>query len=517
MFAHSRAQAKLDSKAISARSSAPQRRQRSAEENSYLDESQPTALHLLPVKDLTTVPAFLPGREPPTGHWLQPKLTIGAANDPLEQEADAAADRVMRMADPQVSHGSTPAVSRKCAACAWKEEAVLRKEAGLQGTIAEAPASVHEVLRSPGRPLDDKTRAYFEPRFGQDFSHVRVHSDARASESARSVNAYAYTVGHNLVFDAGRFAPETQSGRRLLAHELAHVVQNEREVQPLVRRKPTRKSGKAAKKPARTFGGLKVSPNSQITAAQMVELIKESPKLAQWMKDLFAVSGDSIVLTSNPQKGFPLPLDVTDADVPDWFKNTLLAINEKQWSMTTGTSIVTEKSHWTRTKLVPDAKSSEIPSPIPSKVGQDDIITGETIDNEAVGGKQMAGEGLVVIANRFQGKAGVGTSVPRDRQTIVETFFHEFGAHAGLDSQGKFGESSHGLTGNWKSVPVTEADFLAQAVWKFFDLPDELDEDPRNLADFLEEKRRFDLDKAEFERQKAIMDELRKQMQRRPR
>ncbi|MGH9764799.1 MAG: DUF4157 domain-containing protein, partial [Blastocatellia bacterium] len=80
-------------------------------------------------------------------------------------------------------------------------------------------------MRSPGRALDQPTRAFFEPRFGHDFSRVRVHSDARAAESASAVNALAYTVGSNIVFAEQQFAAGSERGRRLLAHELAHVVQ----------------------------------------------------------------------------------------------------------------------------------------------------------------------------------------------------------------------------------------------------------------------------------------------------
>ena len=90
---------------------------------------------------------------------------------------------------------------------------------------AAAPPIVHEVLRSPGQPLDTATRAFMEPRFGHDFSRVRVHTDATAEQSARDVNARAYTVGQNIVFGAGRFAPGTREGLELIAHELTHVVQ----------------------------------------------------------------------------------------------------------------------------------------------------------------------------------------------------------------------------------------------------------------------------------------------------
>jgi len=87
------------------------------------------------------------------------------------------------------------------------------------------PPIVEEVLNSPGEPLDASTRGIMEPRFGHDFSRVRVHTDARAGESAQVINALAYTVGRDVVFEAGRYAPHTSEGRKLLAHELAHVVQ----------------------------------------------------------------------------------------------------------------------------------------------------------------------------------------------------------------------------------------------------------------------------------------------------
>ena len=83
-----------------------------------------------------------------------------------------------------------------------------------------APASVDQALASPGRPLEPALRQDMEQRFGHDFSRVRVHSGAAAEQSAQDVNATAYTVGHDIVFGAGRFAPGTNEGRRLIAHEL---------------------------------------------------------------------------------------------------------------------------------------------------------------------------------------------------------------------------------------------------------------------------------------------------------
>ena len=109
------------------------------------------------------------------------------------------------------------------------DEPVLQRKASSNATVNAAPPVVHDVLQSPGQPLDAGTRAFMESRFGHDFGHVRIHADARAAESAHAVNAAAYTVGRDVVFGAGRYAPNSREGQRLLAHELTHVVQQRRE------------------------------------------------------------------------------------------------------------------------------------------------------------------------------------------------------------------------------------------------------------------------------------------------
>ncbi len=142
---------------------------------------------------------------------MQARLRIGALNDPLEVEADRVAEQVLghrsviMQATPvthrlsRCSHGSVPART--------------------------VPDSVSNILRTRGEPLSDGTRAFFEPRFGHDFSRVRVHHDAHAATSAEEVNAHAYTVGHHVVFAPDQFYPDSSTGKELLAHELAHVVQ----------------------------------------------------------------------------------------------------------------------------------------------------------------------------------------------------------------------------------------------------------------------------------------------------
>jgi hypothetical protein len=91
--------------------------------------------------------------------------------------------------------------------------------------LSEAPPIVGAALRSPGQPLDGPARAFFESRFGHDFSRVRIHTDRNAAESVNAVNAFAYATGYDIAFAAGEYAPRTSRGKRLLAHELSHVVQ----------------------------------------------------------------------------------------------------------------------------------------------------------------------------------------------------------------------------------------------------------------------------------------------------
>ncbi len=127
--------------------------------------------------------------------------------------------------------GGTVGPDGECAACRAKHLA-LRHVAAAKGGPTVAPPIVGEVLRSPGTPLDAATRAVMEPRFGHDFGRVRVHTDARATESARAVGALAYTVGRDIVFGGAHYAPTSSAGRRLIAHELAHVVQQNRAPAP---------------------------------------------------------------------------------------------------------------------------------------------------------------------------------------------------------------------------------------------------------------------------------------------
>jgi hypothetical protein len=160
------------------------------------------------------------------GGGVQAKLTFGNSNDPAEQEAEriaaqvttseAANDTAVRESDPYALH---------------------RAPSG-GPTSVDVPGIVERLLQSGGRPLDQETRTFFEPRFGQDFSSVRIHTGAEAADSARSIDALAYTAGRDIVFGAGQFSPQTAQGQRLLAHELTHVLQQRSAPSPSIRRQP---------------------------------------------------------------------------------------------------------------------------------------------------------------------------------------------------------------------------------------------------------------------------------------
>ena len=129
---------------------------------------------------------------------------------------------------------TAPLLQRMCACDEHKhdEESVLQRKPAGSGGPTGVPPIVHEVLRSPGQGLDRSARDFFEPRFGRDFSRVRVHTGAQAAESTRAVEALAYTVGPDIVFGAGGFDPQSHSGKQLLAHELTHVLQQSAAVHP---------------------------------------------------------------------------------------------------------------------------------------------------------------------------------------------------------------------------------------------------------------------------------------------
>jgi hypothetical protein len=149
------------------------------------------------------------------------------SHDAYEREADRVGEAVARgdLAPWMSLLPSAPMLQRKCAACT-EDDVTLRRDAEAPDPRGwAAPPTLGKVLRSPGRPLTAATRAFMEPRFGRSFRNVRVHDDRDAAEAAQSVRARAFTVREHVAFGQGRYSPETTEGRRLLGHELAHVVQ----------------------------------------------------------------------------------------------------------------------------------------------------------------------------------------------------------------------------------------------------------------------------------------------------
>lgn len=174
-------------------------------------------------QDLTLVPVHVYGHSE-----IQPKPTANILGDMYEQEANRVADQVMRMPEPPqracLCGGgySRPRTeyTRPEYLRAWHTQADGTRE-------TDIPPAVHDVLHSSGQPLDAAARLFLEPRFGHDFSQVRLHADTRSAQAARAVNARAFTVGRDVVLGTGEYKPGTSSGLRLLAHELTHVLQQD--------------------------------------------------------------------------------------------------------------------------------------------------------------------------------------------------------------------------------------------------------------------------------------------------
>jgi hypothetical protein len=160
---------------------------------------------------------------------IQRKATLGSTGDALELEADAVADKVMRMATPPSIGTATPAIQRKCAACEEDEKQKIQTRRAPSASAAPAfdTGAATQAAARGGAPLPAGVRSYFEPRFGHDFSRVRVHTDGAAASAAGSIRAQAYTLGRDIVFASGAYSPDTHAGQHLLAHELAHVVQQQ--------------------------------------------------------------------------------------------------------------------------------------------------------------------------------------------------------------------------------------------------------------------------------------------------
>jgi hypothetical protein len=169
---------------------------------------------------------------------VQCKLTIGTVNDPLEAEADAMADKIMRMPD-------TPLIQRKCASCKEEEKQLQLQRKPLaasitpfiqakgteSGTASDSVTQQINASKGSGSNLDNHTQSFMESRFGADFSAVKTHTSNDAVQMNRELGAQAFTVGSDVYFNSGKYNPESESGKHLLAHELTHVIQQSSNIQ----------------------------------------------------------------------------------------------------------------------------------------------------------------------------------------------------------------------------------------------------------------------------------------------
>lgn len=197
---------------------------------------------------------------------LQTRLRVGDASDPLEREADEVAERVLRSAGPIQALAPSPEMARRASATPGM---AVRPQLG--------PATEQKIqaLRGGGEPLPEPVRELFEPRFGHDFSRVRLHTGGTAESVASSLNALAFTMGDDIVFGAGQYAPGTETGKRLLAHELTHVVQQGRsEPKPL--RKPDPHGSAPERVDISKVGTLRI--DRKVDAAQAIDKLEPGQK-----------------------------------------------------------------------------------------------------------------------------------------------------------------------------------------------------------------------------------------------
>ncbi len=230
---------------------------------------------------------------------LQTKLTISRPGDKYEQEADRVADMVMRIPESSVQRQVKPdeeqdkeVIQRKPVSAQItpfiqrqldSEEEEVEEETGQAKTLVQRrgtnqassalPPIVYDVLHSPGQPLDADTRAFMESRFGHDFSRVRVHTDVKAAESARLAKAQAYTMGHEIVVGANAYIPHTTPGKKLLAHELTHVVQqqNQNPHSPRLQRQPVPDQSSRSKATSSQTGPRRLDDDEQRLLREFVK------------------------------------------------------------------------------------------------------------------------------------------------------------------------------------------------------------------------------------------------------
>lgn len=204
--------------------------------------------------------------------------------------------------------GGSPGLDGECEECRNKR---LQRRAANGVEPTTVPPIVLEVLHSPGQPLDPTTRAFFEPRFGHDFSRVRVHTDVKAAESARAMNALAYTVGNDVIFGSSKYAPKAPVGRELLAHELTHTIQQDDGTQKYPEKLEMSKPEDAAEREAH------FAANSIIAGESYSPVLETASKVARQQEQ------------ENPVT--PCPITVRVGEVAQFNHGNLSDANKEVW------------------------------------------------------------------------------------------------------------------------------------------------------------------------------------------
>lgn len=300
-------------------------------------------------------------------------LKVSHPHDPAEIEADAVADRVMRMPDDRAlgeKGGATVSSSGLSAS-------IQRKPlSSATSSRSQHPGHVQRALSSGGRPLDVQTRNFFEPRFGHDLSSVRVHTGSQAADSAREVDAKAYAIGTDIVFGAGHFAPDTTEGQKLLAHELTHVWQQR--------------------------GGSSSGPGSHVIARQPATDRPSIPK----PKDTVAVSrveNEDGTWSSLNSKGEVIETGllgpVINPSLPNLYQTTVVGERIKGDSQTKPAASSSCPAQYTEVSIGDD----DTTTPIPRRAEYVDNAMEEMLYGLYLGGFElhMKGGDKVFVSNRY--------------------------------------------------------------------------------------------------------------------
>jgi Domain of unknown function (DUF4157) len=243
--------------------------------------------------------------------FFQPKLSVNQPNDPEsfrdEQEADTVAEKVTGMNDSstQKLFFRPPAIQRKCAHCEEEEKKAQRKESNNETIEASAQTENYIASLSGGKQLSKNERDFFEPGLGYDFSNVRLHTGNEANQSAENINALAYTHGNDIVFASNQYQPGTNEGRKLLAHELTHVVQQNNNAD--ISRNSIQRDGPTTTVTATGSIAAPATSNVSIAAncnqADVTDIVTES---LTWLDDIYQqlleFDADEVFMGNSPSR-----------------------------------------------------------------------------------------------------------------------------------------------------------------------------------------------------------------------